>query len=174
MKIVILDAYTENPGDLSWKALEQFGELTVYDRTPMNDEVEIIRRINYAEIVLTNKTPINARVIDACPSMKFISVLATGYNIVDYKYAAKKGITVSNVPAYGTASVAYKLYDSCNGEKQLYIVHGADHSENYRKDPGGYEKIVTKFIEERIERKDAGIIEVSIRNAQVTLSQLRH
>lgn len=106
MKIVILDAYTENPGDLSWKALEQFGELTVYDRTPMNDEVEIIRRINYAEIVLTNKTPINARVIDACPSMKFISVLATGYNIVDYKYAAKKGITVSNVPAYGTASVA--------------------------------------------------------------------
>ena len=71
-------------------------------------------------------------------------------------------------------SMAYKLYDSCNGEKQLYIVHGADHSENYRKDPGGYEKIVTKFIEERIERKDAGIIEVSIRNAQVTLSQLRH
>ena len=82
MKIVILDAYTENPGDLSWKALEQFGELTVYDRTPMNDEVEIIRRINYAEIVLTNKTPINARVIDACPSMKFISVLATGYNML--------------------------------------------------------------------------------------------
>lgn len=61
MKIVILDAYTENPGDLSWKALEQFGELTVYDRTPMNDEVEIIRRINYAEIVLTNKTPIAVR-----------------------------------------------------------------------------------------------------------------
>ena len=106
MKIVILDAYTENPGDLSWDAIKQFGELTVYDRTPLNDETEIIRRIGSAEIVLTNKTPINARIIDACPSMKFISVLATGYNIVDYEYAAIKGIPVSNVPAYGTASVA--------------------------------------------------------------------
>ena len=105
MKIVILDGYTENPGDLSWEGLEQLGELTVYDRTPYVED-EIIRRIGDAEIVFTNKTPISRNVIDACPGMKFISVLATGYNVVDYQYAAEKGIPVTNVPAYGTASVS--------------------------------------------------------------------
>lgn len=106
MKIVVLDGYTENPGDLSWDALGALGELTVYDRTPVNDEAEIIRRIADAEIVFTNKTPISRAVIDACPSMKFISMLATGYNVVDYVYAHEKGIPVTNVPSYGTASVA--------------------------------------------------------------------
>lgn len=106
MKIVVLDGYTENPGDLSWDALSALGELTVYDRTPVNDEAEIIRRIADAEIVFTNKTPISRAVIDACPSMKFISMLATGYNVVDYVYAHEKGIPVTNVPSYGTASVA--------------------------------------------------------------------
>ena len=105
MKIVILDGYTENPGDLSWDALKAFGEVTVYDRTP-NDEDEIIRRIGDAEIVITNKTPLSARVFDACPGIRCVPVLATGYNIVDYNYAAKKGIPVCNVPAYGTDSVA--------------------------------------------------------------------
>lgn len=105
MKIVILDGYTENPGDLSWEALEQFGELTVYDRTPVQDTTEIIRRIGDAEIVFTNKTPITKQVIDACPTIKFIGLLATGYNVVDYVYAAGKGIPVTNVPAYGTAAV---------------------------------------------------------------------
>ena len=105
MKIVILDGYVENPGDLSWDPLAKFGELTVYDRTPLNDEDEIIRRIGDAEVVFTNKTPISARTMDACPNLKFISVLATGYNIVDVAYARTKGIPVSNVPTYGTASV---------------------------------------------------------------------
>lgn len=105
MKIVILDGYTENPGDLSWAPLEALGELTVYDRTPVEDEAEIIRRIGGAEVVFTNKTPISRAVIDACPNMKFISMLATGYNVVDYAYAAEKGIPVTNVPAYGTAAV---------------------------------------------------------------------
>lgn len=105
MKIVILDAYTENPGDLSWDALKQFGELTVYDRTPYDDK-EIARRIGDAEIVLTNKAPISKAVMDTCPGIRFIGVLATGYNIVDVKYAREKGIPVSNVPAYGTASVS--------------------------------------------------------------------
>lgn len=105
MKIVILDGYTENPGDLSWSELEKLGELKVYDRTPVNDEKEIQRRIGDAEIVYTNKVPISRATIDACPSMKFISVLATGYNVVDYAYAAKKGIPVTNIPTYGTASV---------------------------------------------------------------------
>lgn len=105
MKIVILDGYTENPGDLSWDELAALGELTVYDRTPVEDEAEIIRRIGDAEVVFTNKTPISRNTIDACPSMKFISMLATGYNVVDYVYAKEKGIPVTNVPTYGTASV---------------------------------------------------------------------
>ena len=105
MKIVILDGYTENPGDLSWDALGALGELTVYDRTSLTDENEAIERIGDAEVVFTNKTPITKKVIDACPTMKFISVLATGYNVVDYQYAKEKGIPVTNVPTYGTASV---------------------------------------------------------------------
>ncbi|MBQ4473408.1 MAG: D-2-hydroxyacid dehydrogenase [Lachnospiraceae bacterium] len=105
MKIVILDGYTENPGDLSWDELGKLGELTVYDRTSLTDENEAIERIGDAEVVFTNKTPITKKVIDACPTMKFISVLATGYNVVDYQYAKEKGIPVTNVPTYGTASV---------------------------------------------------------------------
>lgn len=106
MKIVILDGYTENPGDLSWDALRMLGECTIYDRTSLTDEQEIIDRIGDAEIVFTNKTPISRNVLDACSSIKLIAVLATGYNVVDIQYAKKKGIPVSNVPAYGTASVS--------------------------------------------------------------------
>ena len=105
MKIVILDGYTENPGDLSWSGLEAFGELKVYDRTPLDDEAEIIKRIGDAEIAITNKTPINKNIIDACSNLKFISVLATGYNIVDVEYAKSKNIPVSNIPTYGTDAV---------------------------------------------------------------------
>ena len=104
MKIVILDGYTENPGDLSWEALARFGELCVYDRSP-DDDAEIARRIGDAEIVLTNKCPIRRAVMDACPQLRYISVLATGYNIVDVACAREKGIPVSNVPTYGTAAV---------------------------------------------------------------------
>lgn len=106
MKIVILDGYTENPGDLSWSGLEKYGEIQVYDRTSLTDEDEIIARIGSAEIVYTNKTPITRKVIDACPNMKFIGVLATGYNVVDYNYAKEKGVPVTNIPTYGTASVS--------------------------------------------------------------------
>lgn len=106
MKIVILDGYTENPGDLSWKGLEDLGSLKVYERTSLTDEQEIIERIGNAEIVLTNKTPITKSTIDACPDLKFIAMLATGYNVVDAAYAKERGIPVSNVPAYGTASVS--------------------------------------------------------------------
>ena len=105
MKIVILDGYTENPGDLSWEGIAAFGELTVYDRTDVHDTAEIIRRIGGAEIIFTNKTPITREILDACPSIRMVSVLATGYNVVDTAYARGKGIPVTNVPAYGTASV---------------------------------------------------------------------
>ena len=105
MKIVVLDGYTENPGDLSWEALEAIGELTVYDRTPVKDEAEIIKRIGDAQAVYTNKTPINKAVLEACPSIQFIGVLATGYNVVDVVTAKEKGIKVCNVPTYGTDAV---------------------------------------------------------------------
>ncbi len=106
MKIVVLDGYTENPGDLSWDELGKLGDLTVYDRTSLTDEDEAIARIGDAEVVFTNKTPITKKVIDACHAMKMISMLATGYNVVDYEYAKEKGIPVTNVPTYGTASVS--------------------------------------------------------------------
>ena len=105
MKIVVLDGYTENPGDLSWAGLEALGEVTVYDRTSYVDAPIIAERIGDAEIVVMNKTPISRETIDKCPNLKLIAVLATGYNVVDYTYAKEKGIAVANVPTYGTASV---------------------------------------------------------------------
>ena len=106
MKIVVLDGYTVNPGDLNEEALHQLGQLTIYDRTDRNDTAEIIRRIGDAEVVVTNKTPITPEIIDACPTMRFIAVQATGYNVVDIDYARQKGIPVSNVPVYGTRAVS--------------------------------------------------------------------
>lgn len=103
MKIVVLDGYTENPGDLSWDGFAALGELTVYDRTPAH---EIIPRIGDAEAVILNKTPISEETLRACPSVRYIGVLATGYNVVDLDAAKKRGIPVCNVPAYGTAAVA--------------------------------------------------------------------
>ncbi|HOK48547.1 MAG TPA: D-2-hydroxyacid dehydrogenase [Sedimentibacter sp.] len=102
MKIVILDGYTENPGDLSWEGFERLGELTVYDRTPAD---KIIERIGDAEIVYVNKVPITRETMDACRNIKYIGVLATGYNIVDIEAAREKGILVSNIPTYGTEAV---------------------------------------------------------------------
>ena len=105
MKIVVLDGYTENPGDLSWAPLEKYGELTVYDTTSYVDSPLIAERIGDAEIVIINKTPITKETIDKCPNIKLIAVLATGYNVVDYNYAKEKGIPVANVPTYGTQIV---------------------------------------------------------------------
>lgn len=104
MKIVVLDGYTENPGDLSWEGLERLGELKVYDRTPF-DEATILERIGDAEAVYTNKTPLSRAVIEASPALCFIGVLATGYNVVDVAAAKEKGIPVCNIPTYGTDAV---------------------------------------------------------------------
>lgn len=103
MKIVILDGYTENPGDLSWEGIEKFGDLTVYDRTP---EDKVIERISGAEIVFTNKTPVSKAAIESNPKLQFIGVLATGYNIVNVAAAKEAGVVVSNIPTYGTDAVA--------------------------------------------------------------------
>ena len=105
MKIVVLDGYTENPGDLSWDRLKDLGDVRIYDRTSYEESPVIADRIGDADIVITNKTPISRETIDKCPNMKMIAFLATGYNAADYEYAKKKGIPVVNVPTYGTQIV---------------------------------------------------------------------
>ena len=104
MKIVILDGYALNPGDLSYDCLRQFGDVTIYDRT--DSEAEAIARIGDSEIVLINKVPITETLLAACPGIRLICVQATGYNVVDCDACAKRGIPVTNVPSYGTTAVA--------------------------------------------------------------------
>jgi len=106
IKIVVLDGYVENPGDISWEPLEALGQLTVYDRTSYVESELIAERIGDADVIITNKTPISSATIDKCPDLKAIAVFATGYNVVDCAYARKKGIDVMNVPGYGTQIVA--------------------------------------------------------------------
>ena len=107
MKIVVLDGYSANPGDLSWQELEQLGELTVYDRTKPD---ETVARAAGAEVVLTNKVIINKKTMAKLPCLKYIGVLATGYNVVDIEAARERGIVVTNVPAYSTESVAQMVF----------------------------------------------------------------
>ncbi len=109
MKITVLDGYTLNPGDLSWDSFSQMGELSVYPRTPLEDDI-IVQRIGDSEAVLTNKTPLTSAILDRCPKLKYIGVLATGYNVVDVKAAARCGIPVCNIPTYGTAAVAQYVF----------------------------------------------------------------
>lgn len=106
MKIVVLDGYALNPGDLDWQGFEAFGEVTVYDRTSFKDKQEIIDRIGEAEAILTNKTPIDEEILSAVPKLKYIGVVATGYNVVDVAAARKRNILVTNIPSYGTDAVA--------------------------------------------------------------------
>ena len=103
MNIVVLDGYALNPGDLSWKAMEKLGKLTVYERTAQH---EVFVRSQDADVLFTNKTPLPGNVIRQLPTLKFIGVLATGYNIIDVEVAREKGIIVSNIPDYGSYSVA--------------------------------------------------------------------
>lgn len=103
MRITVLDGYTLNPGDLDWKSLEALGQVRVYDRTPAELTAE---RIGDAEVVLTNKTAITRAILNVCPQVRYIGVLATGYNVVDIAAAKEKEICVTNIPTYGTAAVA--------------------------------------------------------------------
>lgn len=107
MKIVCLDAYAANPGDLSWEPLEALGETEIHDRTPADD---VVARIGEAEIVLTNKVPFDADRFAALPALKYVGVTATGYNIIDLEAARRHGVTVTNVPAYSTSSVAQMVF----------------------------------------------------------------
>ncbi|MFY9417002.1 MAG: D-2-hydroxyacid dehydrogenase [bacterium] len=131
MKIVVLDGYTLNPGDLSWEGFERFGDLTVYDRTCYDGSREdlVIERAREAEVVLTNKTILSRKVIASLPQLKYIGVLATGYNVVDIEAARERGIVVTNVPTYGTEAVAQMaialLLEMCH--------HVGAHSESVKK-----------------------------------------
>ncbi len=107
MKLVVLDGYTLNPGDLTWDGLKQFGDLQVHDRTP---ESQIVERCRGAEIIFTNKTPLREHILEQLPDLKYIGVLATGYNVVDVDYAKTRGVVVANVPGYGTASVVQMTF----------------------------------------------------------------
>jgi len=107
MKIVVLDGYAADPGDISWEEIRSFGELTVYDRTAPE---QVIERVGDADVVLLNKTPLGADVFEACPKLRLVSVLATGYNIVDTRAARAHGVTVCNVPGYSTGAVAQMTF----------------------------------------------------------------
>lgn len=131
MKIVVLDGYTLNPGDLKWDEFKNLGDFEVYDRTPEN---LILERIENAEIVITNKTPIDKKVMDMSPNMKYIGVLATGYNVVDIEEAKKRGIVVTNIPTYGTDSVAQYVFALLLG----LCHHVESHSESVK--DGNWEK----------------------------------
>lgn len=107
MKIVVLDGFAGNPGDLSWEDIKSLGECTIYDRTAPEEKLE---RVKDAEIILTNKVPFNASDFDQLPSLKYIGVLATGYNIIDTEAAKAHGVVVTNIPAYSTNSVAQMVF----------------------------------------------------------------
>ena len=107
MRIIVLDGFAANPGDISWDKLKALGDVTVYDRT---QESEILARAENAEAILTNKCPLRAKTIQKLPSLKYIGVLATGYNIVDTEEAKRRGIVVTNIPAYSTESVAQHVF----------------------------------------------------------------
>jgi len=123
MKIVILDAYTANPGDLSWEELATLGELTVYDRTAAEDTVN---RASEAEIVLTNKVLLRRQEIEQLPKLRYIGVLATGYNVVDLEAAQERGIIVTNVPAYSTESVAQMVF--------AHLLNVTNHTDHYARE----------------------------------------
>lgn len=110
MKIVALDGYAANPGDLSWDEMKKLGECVVYDRTA---PAEVVERAEGADVLLTNKVVITAEHMAALPQLKYIGVMATGYNIVDTAAAKERGITVTNIPAYSTDSVAQMVLPTC-------------------------------------------------------------
>lgn len=120
MKIVVLDGYTLNPGDLSWEGIRQLGDCTIYDRTP--PELTVERAVG-AEIAITNKVVFNEKVISQLPQLKYIGVLATGYNVVDTVAAKKAGIVVTNIPAYSTASVAQMVFSHILNFAQNVAIH---------------------------------------------------
>lgn len=135
MKIIVLDGYAVNPGDISWKPIEELGNLILHDRTSPENVVE---HIGDAPIALTNKTIISKEVMDACPNLKYVGVLATGYNVVDLVAAKERGIVVTNIPSYSTQTVAQFVFAllleaCCHVQNHSDSVHAGDwvHSKDF-------------------------------------------
>ena len=129
MKIAVLDGYTSNPGDLSWDAFEELGELTVHDRTKAE---EVVSRCAGCEVVLTNKVILNAEIIDLLPDLKYIGVLATGTNVIDLEHASQKGICVTNIPGYSTDSVVQHILAFMLHFSSMVSIHNdAVHQEDW-------------------------------------------
>ena len=129
MKIAVLDGYTSNPGDLSWEAFEELGELTVHDRTKPE---EVVSRCAGCEVVFTNKVILNAEIIDLLPDLKYIGVLATGTNVIDLEHASQKGICVTNIPGYSTDSVVQHILAFMLHFSSMVSIHNdAVHQEDW-------------------------------------------
>lgn len=122
MKIVILDAHCTNPGDLSWQPLSAFGEYEVFERTPKD---KIIERASGADIIVTNKTPLDKNTLEFLPNLKFIALLSTGFNVVDIEHAKKRGIPVSNIPSYSTGAVAQLTFAFILEQLNNVAIHSA-------------------------------------------------
>lgn len=122
-KTVILDAQTTNPGDLSWEWLKEYGELEIYPRTPKE---LIAKRCKGADVVITNKTPLEKSDLEKMPSLKFVAVLATGYNVVDTAYLKERGIPVSNIPSYSTQAVAQLVFAHITEHYNAVALHSQD------------------------------------------------
>lgn len=158
MKIVVLDGYILNPGDLDWSPLEKFGKLTVYDKTVFdnsNDDL-IIERIKDAEIVFTNKTPISENVLKNCPKLKYLGVLATGFNVVDIEASKKYGVVVTNVSNYSTNVVAQMAVALLLELTNKVSIHNAAVKEGQWNEIGEWCFLKKSLIE--LNNKTAGII----------------
>lgn len=128
MKIIVLDGHALNPGDISWRPVEELGELTVYERSAPE---QVVGRIGDAPIILSNKTVISREVMDACPGLKYVGLLSTGYNVVDLEAAREKSIVVTNVPGYGSQAVAQFVFAlllevCCHVQEHSQSVHAGD------------------------------------------------
>ena len=122
-KIVILDGYTENPGDLSWEWLKEYGELEVFDRTPKD---KIVERIKDADIIINNKTPLTRDVLEKAEKLKFIALLSTGFNVVDCEYARSRNVPVCNIPTYSTNAVAQLVFAYISERYNAVAIHSQD------------------------------------------------
>lgn len=125
MRIVVLDGWTLNPGDLNWEGLERLGTLTVHDRVPAD---QVVARARGAEAVFTNKTPLRRETLEQLPGLRYVGVLATGFDVVDLSAASERGVTVTNIPTYGTRSVAQMVFAHLLNLTQ----HVAEHAEGVR------------------------------------------
>ena len=168
MKIVILDGATLNPGDLSWEGFEALGEVTVYDKT---EEADILNRSIEAEILITNKTPLNKSVLEKLPKLKYIGALATGYDVVDIEYARERNIPVTNVPGYGSDAVAQQVFAFILDFANKIRIHDASVRQGQWQEKGDFSYFLEPLME--LSGKTIGIVglgQIGQRVAEIALA----